>query len=159
MNGRVGVLPASKERTSAVSMAGKIVQSVGGRNPRRMRVPRRMVVSEVEIKAGSVKGKAGKAFYQGGENVFGRRVRNSLQKGSQNREFQSGAIVIRNVLPNIESMEFVLHVSGSHGELGGAPGFGKVKKALGRRVPRFGGHQRNKVEAIARAGARACHGC
>ena len=46
-------MPGSKERTSAASMAGRIVQSVGGRNPRRMRVPLRMAVSEVEIKAGS----------------------------------------------------------------------------------------------------------
>ena len=47
------MLPGSKERTSSESMAGRIVQSVGGKKPRRMRVPRRIVVSEADMKAGS----------------------------------------------------------------------------------------------------------
>ena len=51
-------------------------------------------------------------------------------------------------------MKFVPHVSGGHGLFGRAPGFGEVKDALGRRVTRFGGNQRDKVEALTRAGER-----
>ena len=52
------------------------------------------------------------------------------------------------IVPGTEGVEFVPHVSGGHGVFGRAPGFGEVKDALGRRVTRFGGNQRDKVEAI-----------
>ena len=89
--------------------------------------------------------------------MFGRRVRDSLQKGSQNRELQSGAIVIRNVVPNTEGVKFVPHESVGQGVFGRVPGLGEVQNALGRSVPRFGGNQSDKVGAVTWAGARARH--
>ena len=64
-----------------------------------------------------------------------RKFRGGLEESSEDREFQSWAVVIRNVVSDAEGVEFVPHVSGSHGVFGGAPGFGEVKDALKRRVP------------------------
>ena len=143
-------MPGSRERTSSESTAGRTDQSVGGKKPRKMRVPRMMAASEADIKAGSgggrwstrrcVEGEAGEAFCRGGRTIFGRKFRGGLKEGSEDREFQSWAVVIRHVVSDAEGVEFVPHVSGGHGVFGGAPGFGEVKDALGRRVPRFGGH-------------------